>query len=253
MSTRLVAVISDVHFPYVHQPTWDAFRAWHKANKPDHLIMLGDMLDLAALSRFPQSIGTNQDVASEIRGFVKEANSLAKEAGQVSMIAGNHSDRWYKKIIEPIALQASGLVGLTLEEQCRFMGLEKKIKWHVESLEWRGLQVGKVIFRHGDKQTGKFGSASPARSALVRTLGRSQVFGHFHRIELCAMGTSRGTEYAVANGHMSADHSYSLENTWARGFTVFEHDVKSGFLHPYPIIIENGRFVWGRKVYSGAG
>ena len=244
------AFVSDTHWPHIHQPSWDAFSAWAKDTKPHGVVIGGDFLDFAALSRYAQEPGAKQTVADDIRQFVGEANRLLRYTTHVHVIEGNHDARWYKKILEPIAQHLPGLVGMSLHEQCTFSGLDRRIKWHIESLEWRGLQLGNMILRHGDKQTPRFGSANPARAALVRTLGRSQVFGHTHQVGLVAMGTHADVSVSVANGHMSADHSYSLENNWVRGFTILEHDKDAGFVHPYPVVIRDGRFAWRGRVFG---
>lgn len=245
--TELVAIVSDVHFPHTHWPSWRAFKQWARHNRPDQIVMAGDMLDFAALSRYPQEVGAAQDVASEIKVFVRESNSILPFTRRLTNITGNHDERWFCQVIEPIAVQAGGLRGLDLETQCRHFGLNKRIEWHQEGLAWRGLQIAQVTVRHGHKQGSRFGSATPARSALVRTLGTTQGFGHTHRLEVTFMGE----RFAFSNGHLSADHSYSLENNWTRGFTILEVDRRKNFAHPYPVMIRDGRFAWGRRVYAG--
>jgi len=66
----------------------------------------------------------------------------------------------------------------------------------------------------------------------------------------CEDLVSAARVFVVANGHMSADHSYSLENNWVRGFTVLEHDVTAGFVHPYPVVVRDGRFAWRGRVFG---
>jgi hypothetical protein len=68
---------------------------------------------------------------------------------------------------------------------------------------------------------------------------------------MVAFGTHRGTEVAIANGHMEDDVEYVLEAGWTRGFTVIEVDKKTNFAHPYPVIVEKGRFAFGGKIYDG--
>jgi predicted phosphodiesterase len=243
---------SDQHWPNIHEPTWRVFKKWLADEEVDEVIIGGDFLDFASLSRYSQEVGQKQAVLDDIKEFVREANALLQHCKSVIILEGNHDGgRWYKKILEPIALQIPGLVGLTLQEQCRFQGLHKSIKWRNEGLEWRGHMVGNMIARHGDKQSPRFGSANPARAALVRTLGRSQIFGHTHQSGMVAMGTHRGTCVSVANPHMSDEHSYSLENNWVRGWTLIEVDTATKFAHPYPIIVEDGRLAWRGKLYVG--
>ena len=247
----LAAVVSDLHFPFIHRPTWRAFKQWHAHVKPDITVILGDFLDFASMSRYPAETGQSQDVVVEIQQFVKEANTLARECGRLVVVGGNHDEeRWYRKIIEPIALQFPGMKGLGLHDQCLAHGLLHSVEWYIEGLHWRGFKVGNMILRHGHKQGSRFGSTNLTRAALTRTLGQSQMFGHHHRVELTALGTATGTRLAVANGHMTTDHGYSLENNWVRGFTILEVEPQKGFTHAYPVVIEGGRFAWGGKLYG---
>lgn len=247
-----IAIVSDVHFPAHDEAAWGAFRAWHKHTKPHHTVILGDAVDFAQLSKYPQGAKTESRVLPEIKIFVREANALRKECGRMTFCEGNHDDRWNKHILEPIAKHIDGLLGLTFREQCYFQGLDKTIAWHKSTASEPGITIGNMILRHGDKVTPRFGATSPARNALIRSAYRSQVIGHTHRIEMVAVGTHRGTEIAVANGHFQklASAEYCHEPNWVHGFTVLEHDVDAGFVHPYPVVIRNGRFAWRGRVFG---
>jgi len=192
-------------------------------------------------------------VIPEIREWVSVANSLATECEKMSVVEGNHEFRWARKVLEPVALQLPGAIGLTLKEQCYMQGLDGSIQWHTEGLGWRGLRVGQFILRHGHKQSGRFGGgANVARAALQKSLGKSQVFGHYHQVQLIAHGTDHlGTSIAIANGHMEDAVEFSLENNWTRGFTILELDESRDWCTPYPVIVEKGRFSWHGKIYDG--
>lgn len=243
-------VASDIHWPHVHQPTWDAMLELIDDVRFDAIILAGDLFDFVQLGRYAQPKGQDQSVIEDIKLFVAEVNALAKKCGKIVIISGNHDSRWDTKFLEPVALHMKGLKGFSLQEQCVAQGLTKKHEWIVESHATPGYVIGDMLIHHGHRRGGKFGSANLARSALTRTLGRSQLHGHSHRIEMMALGTHRGTCVAVANGHMSNDHEYSLENQWSRGFTILEHNPVNGFTHPYPIICEAGSFAWGGKLYG---
>jgi predicted phosphodiesterase len=254
MAVKLIAVVSDVHFPDHDPKSWGAFRKWHRDHRPDRTVLLGDMLDMAALSRYPQGVGSNPQVLPELKMFVREANALADEAKLVTMITGNHEARAYKAIIEPIAAHIDGLVGFTLQEQCRLLGLQKRIEWFEESAKWRGLQVGQFLLTHGDKQSSRFGAANPARTALVKSYGQSSVRGHAHTSQLVAVRTGRGTvEVAVQGGHMQSLDAvdYNLSNEWTHSFTVLLLDTETNRATANLVIVDGGRFCYGRKVYAG--
>lgn len=244
-------VISDVHFPHTHAPTWNAFKKFHAFYRPDVTVFLGDFIDLESMSSFAPTAKTKMPVIDEIAMFVKQASDLQKHTRRLVIVEGNHEHRWARRILEPLALQLAGCIGLTLKEQCKMQGL-RGAEWYVENSRFDGFAIGHIKARHGHKQSGRFGGGKHlARAALEKTMGKSQIFGHHHQIQMVALGTHRGTEIAIANGHMEDDVEYVLEPGWARGFTVLEVDKQSGFAHPYPVIVEGGRFVFGGKVYDG--
>lgn len=252
-TAKTIAVISDLHFPHVHRPTWKAFRRWHAIQRPATTVVLGDFLDLASLSSFTQDPNEPQQIIPQVKEWVNVANSLRNECGKLIIVEGNHEWRVAKKVLEPVAFQMLGAIGLTLREQCYLQGLHKAVEWHTESLDWKGLKMGQFLLRHGHKQSSRFGGgANVARSALQKSLGKSQVFGHYHQIQMIAHGTDHlGTSIAIANGHMEDNVEFSLENNWARGFTVLELDEERDWCSPYPVIIEKGRFAWKGQIYDG--
>lgn len=204
------------------------------------------------MSSFSPDPSQSLQVIPEIREWVSVANSLKKECKRLVIVEGNHEHRFARKILEPVALQMPGAIGLTLREQCHAQGLYKSVEWHVESLSWRGLEIGQFLLRHGHKQSSRFGGgANVARAALQKSLGRSQIFGHYHQVQMVAHGTHSGTSVAVANGHMEGPVEFNLDNNWTRGFTILEMDLDRGWCSPYPVIIENGRFCYGGRLYDG--
>ena len=252
-ATSLVVVISDIHVPHQHRPTWRAFRQWHTDHRPDLLVVLGDFFDLNEMKSFAPEVGERTSVLPGLAEGVAELNALASEAGRTVFVEGNHEHRWYRRVIEPIALQCGGLVGLNLGDQCKAQGLDPNIEWRAESRAWRGLEVGQFLLRHGHRQSGRFGGGiHVARNALIKSMGRSQIFGHHHVIQMACHGTPRGACVAIANGHMEAEVEFALETPWSRGFTVLELDNETNRATPYPVLIEDGRFVWRGRVYDGA-
>lgn len=43
---------------------------------------------------------------------------------------------------------------------------------------------------------------------------------------------------------------YTHEPNWTHGFTVLYHDIDSGIVQPYPVVIQNGRFIWGGTLFK---
>jgi len=249
VKSRLCAVVSDVHFPSEHKQAWGAFVQWASDWRPAEIVVNGDVVDLEALSRYAKRASTPKDVIDEIKIAARELSKLAGYAGIVTVVEGNHDDRW-GRIVGEFAQHLEGAIGLTLEEQMRFQGLDSRVRWVREDVHNKGTKLGPFRVRHGHKQCGPFGAKHVAAGLLTRTIGTSQIVGHHHRAQLMCK-TSEGTQImAIANPHLSADHEYATDPDWQRGFTIVECFGESATAYPVVMTID-GSFAWGGTVYGG--
>lgn len=252
-NSKVVAVVSDIHFDLHHGPTWRAFRLWHQRTKPHRTVVLGDFLDLGMMSKYTQGMDDPTAAIPQIKAFVAEANALAKECRELVVVEGNHDERWTKLVLGAVPSIFRGALGLTLEEQCRAQGLSKRVKWLREDTVNKGLQCGPFVLRHGHNQSGRFGGGKHlAANRIMRSLGQSEVFGHHHRLQMFCQ-TSRGrTAVAVSNPCMTGDHEYLKDPDWQRGFTVLElYGPDNAYGTAHPILVQDGVFAFGGVVYDG--
>jgi predicted phosphodiesterase len=252
--SEVVAIISDIHFDLHDVPTWNAFRKWHKKARPKKTIILGDFLDLGMISRYAIGKKNPLFVVPQIKCFVKEANELAKECGELIVVEGNHDERWAKYILGTVPFALRDTIGLTLKEQCIAQGLTKKVTWLQEDTKFKGLQCGPYLLRHGHNQARGFGGGGKhlAANHIDKSLGDNEIFGHHHRAQLHCK-TARGkTAIAVANPCMTGDHDYDVDPNWQRGFTILElYGADNKFATPHLIIVQNGHFAYNGVVYDG--
>jgi predicted phosphodiesterase len=249
----VVAIVSDIHFDLHDESSWRAFRKWHAATRPAKTVILGDFIDLGMLSRYIQEPDAPPHAIPQIKMFVREANALAKEAKEVIVVEGNHDERWAKTICGPVAAAFKGALGLTLQDQCRFQGLDKAVKWVREDTINRGVKCGPFVLRHGHNQQGRFGGGKHlAANRLNRTMGVSEVFGHHHKAQVFCQTALGRTAVAIANPCMTADHEYNKDADWQRGFTILElYGPDKCFASPYVVIMNEGHFAYNGKVYDG--
>ena len=251
--SELIAIVSDIHFD-LHCPyTWAAFRAWHSVWKPARTVILGDFLDLGMLSRYVQGSTDPIRVIPQIKTFVRECNALAREAGEVLVVEGNHDERW-ARLFEGKGGALLGALGLTLEDQCRAHGLNESVGWFIETVDTPSVSIGNFIARHGHRQAGRFGAGlHVAANALRKYRGGSVVFGHHHRAQMFCHTSGGRTDFAIANPCMTIDHEYSPDADWQRGFTILEHWKKGREVEvtPHVIVSNAGAFSWAGKVYDG--
>jgi len=250
---KVVAIVSDIHFDQHDEPSWQAFRKWHKANATHKTVILGDFLDLGMMSRYVQGMNDPLFAIPQIQMFVKEANELLAETDELIVVEGNHDERWAKLVLGTVPHVFRGALGLTLYEQCIAQGMSKSIKWVKEDTVNKGLQCGPFVLRHGHNQGSRFGGGKNlANNALDRSMGVNEVFGHHHQLQMVCR-TARGrTAVAIANPSMTGHHEYNKDPSWQNGFTLLElygHDNME--CTPHPILIQSGRFSFGGVLYDG--
>jgi predicted phosphodiesterase len=248
----VVAVLSDVHLPHPHAPSFGAARAWIRANSPDWVILNGDIMDMCAAGRFERGKNDPVHLLDEIEQFVAIANEMVRETDRLTFVEGNHEKRWDRLIggANPAALK--GIVGLSLHEVCVAHGLSKRVEWYREKVGNAGLRVGSCIVRHGDKQAGRFGSINPATTRLNKSMGVSEVVGHHHVAALATRHAHGRSAFCVANPCLAEMQEYAgSDTTWAHGFTILEVDDRD-ITTPHLVLITDGRFARGGVVYGGA-
>lgn len=253
MKSLRVAIVSDIHFDLHDVPTWNAFRQWHSDVQPDKTVILGDFVDIGMMSRWSQGSNDPLFVIPQIKCFVKEANALAEETGELIIVEGNHDERWARYINgdKPYVLQDA--LGLTLKDQCHAQGLTENLSWIREDTEVKGIECGPFVLRHGHNQAGRFGGGKHlAANRISKSLGQCEVFGHHHRGQLYAQTAHGKTAIAIANPCMTGDHEYSKDPDWQRGFTILEvFGKKNEYATPYVVIMNEGKFAWNGTVYDG--
>lgn len=251
--SRIVAIVSDIHFDLHDKAVWRAFRKWHTNVRPFQTIMLGDVVDLGMLSRFAPGENDPTNAIDQIKVFVQEANALVRECGSLLVMEGNHDERFEKitKGANPTLLK--GAKGLGFSDQCYAQGLSRSVQFLRESTRFLGTHVGQFLLRHGHKQSNKFGAAKYlAGNHLDKSMGQSEVFGHHHRLDLAVRSAFGRTAVAIANPCMVVDQEYHLNPGWSRGFTILELDAPNyKRATPHPILMENGVFSWGGITYDG--
>jgi metallophosphoesterase superfamily enzyme len=252
--SRATFLFSDVHFDVHDRALWAAAVACVREVRPHRVIFPGDMLDFGMLSAYVQGAQDPTQAIPQIQCFVEAVNSLVEYAGGVVIIEGNHDERW-AKIFTGKALALLGAKGLTLEDQCRAWGLDRRVSWRVESKDLDStVRVGSVRIRHGHKQAGRFGGGvNPAMTTLRKYRRGSVVVGHHHRAQIDYHTSDGVTDWCMAMPCMTVDHDYAPDPNWQRGFAVIHVWGPEGAEHTAPQIVlaHNGAFVYDGRVYDG--
>lgn len=171
----------DLHAPLHHEKAWELFLAVAQELQPEGITLLGDVLDLAMISRFVRKpsavrqLQTDLDWARE--NVFARINAVAPNAVK-TFVPGNHEgERWERYLYE----RCPEIAELRCLAMPALLGLDE-LGWCYEP-DGYDLIPGVLTVTHGDRHTNTLGggSAMSARKEMLDT-GLSGVSGHTHRL-----------------------------------------------------------------------
>ncbi|MEU4580006.1 metallophosphoesterase [Nonomuraea sp. NPDC023979] len=253
---KRIVVYPDAQIPYHNARQVQALHSYIHATKPDAVLIIGDFMDFPTPSRW--SKGT----AAEFQGDVFRDVEIGKRtlgdlrrgySGPVQFIEGNHDERprVYLSQYAP-ALAASKAFNIDVLLDFGGHGVELVDAFHPIAPGW--------IATHGHK--GFSLSGIPGRTALnaAKTIGKSVVIGHVHKLALCPDTTGyqgrTNTLWGVEAGHVMDTRpgrtpAYLKRGAanWQSGFVVLHIDGRRvrPELHP---MSPDGSFIADGKVWN---
>jgi predicted phosphodiesterase len=214
-----VFLLSDVHIPYHSIDALTAAFDFAKKEKPDVVMLNGDIIDCFALSRYCKD-PKKRHFAGELAMFKEFFDILDKTFPNAKKVlkTGNHEDR-YEQFLWQKAGELEGVEEFSLENiiKARASGIEvikdKRI------INYNGLNI-----IHGHEfSNGFFSPVNVARGLFLRAK-TSAIQGHNHQ-------TSEHTESDM-NGKMTTTWSvgclcelhpaYAPINKWNHGFSIID-------------------------------
>jgi len=205
---KLTLCLPDIHFPD-HDP-----RALKKAlslvkiRKPDRVVLLGDVVDFSAISRFPKS-PRHTDFGRElqrVRPLLRQLYEALERVPRVDWLAGNHEER-LQKYLWRRAPELAEVGELTVP---RLLEMPAGWRYHPPRAY---LSVHGVLVFHGFKW---------ASNTCTHNLGRygcSSIQGHSHRLAVYYRGLPGGRVIAAAEAGCLCrlDVPYAMLTDWAHG------------------------------------
>ena len=274
--SKRAVILSDIQIPFQDEKALEVALKILRDAKPDKVILLGDMLDLAPYSKFVQepewALGVQQSI-NRAHQLLATLRKLCPSA-EIAVLEGNHDQRL------PRDMKVNSTKSLRLKRA------DQLDKWPVMSvpyltamdsldIEWVGgypanrywindnLQV-----RHGQRVTSA-GSTAKLVSDDERV---STIFGHVHRIEthMKTVQTRTGgkTSGAYSIGCLckidgsvpSTKSGYDLDGNpienyenWQSGFAVVEYEDGDSVFHVQTVYINNFRdyrAMWNGRIYE---
>lgn len=189
---RTIAVFADHHVPFQDKALHQAALRWLKDHKPDEALILGDLLDLAEVSRHrkrPEFATQLNDTVDAGYGLLRDYVT-ASPSTSFTMLAGNHEDRIRNAVLENLTAlhgvrraktdddpDPEGVLSIPHLLRLGNLGIE----YAAADGEYHRGQIvltDSLIARHG--WLSRPGAAASAH-ATVTALNFSCVVGHVHR------------------------------------------------------------------------
>jgi len=170
-----ILIISDIHIKYHDNDALRIALKYGYDNKCDTIILNGDIIDFAGISRFEKSL-LDRNIAYERNLVIMFLTKLREKFPKQKIIfkAGNHELR-LKKFIENNAEQLEGIQELEIEN---FL---KLYQFNVDYVDpYSIIKVGSLNIIHGHEILGS--GINVARMHLLKAFD-NVLFGHFHRTQ----------------------------------------------------------------------
>lgn len=229
-------VVPDAHVPFSDTR---AVEDWIKRHKPGRIVLLGDVLDLHAITEHRKNAAWADRLDRELKGGVRWLQNLRTIAGraEITYIKGNHEDRW-DRYIQSKAPALRNLKSMDLPE---VLGLaDLGIEWWDVAARRKGVRVpcgqGQVVHcYHGHELKGKYRGSLPLAYCLK--FGGNAHIGHTHQLKLSHASIGGKLLFAIEGGYLgnpkSAAFGYAGPNPdWRRAFAVYDAEATHS---PYPV------------------
>lgn len=243
-------VVSDLHYPDYHKPTWEAVMDFIRRNREriGGFVFLGDQFNFDSISHHNEGKPLYQPPESytrDIRAFEKNIltklePALPEKAPRVWML-GNH-ERWERDFIEKFPALAGAL------DHTQLLRLVER-GWQVVPLG--GIyKIGRLYLTHGDNFRGKY----PAARA-VEALCANVLMGHHHSPQQFTKTAFRPEDrwcgwVAPAACNLRPRYVGNNPTGWLNGFVVVEICPPRLDFSVHQLITLRGRVLFGGEWYG---
>lgn len=240
-----VLFIPDCHIPYHDHYAFDLMMKAARAFKPQHIIILGDFIDMYSVSAHDKNPARALKLEYEIGEAIKCLAEIQKLGAKNNVyIAGNHEDRLTRymmqkapelyermKIPDLLALRAHGFSYVAYKDD---------------------YQLGKLNMTHDTGKAGKY-----ANYQSMADYGRSTIIGHTHRMAYAVTGNADGDCHLGAMFGWLGDfkqvdymHKIKAKVDWAHGFGIGYYNPKNKYVYVVPVPIVKYTCVIEGKLYD---
>ncbi|HEY6019772.1 MAG TPA: metallophosphoesterase [Candidatus Paceibacterota bacterium] len=240
-TTELVAFVPDIHIPYQDHGLVDSCLNLISSLDPDRVVLLGDVLDFHAISRWNAGmdrLDNLQDEIDEAKGLLARIRERAQRA-DIHWTEGNHDER-LDKYIATEARALKSLRSLSMSEQLGLKDLE--ITYH----HGQGFRLRpEFLVKHGTMI--RKGAGASAKAECM-SAGISGISGHTHRLAPWRQDGYRSLQWNEAGTLSRLDPPYHPgAPDWRQGMCIGFFGKASWRVEE--VYVEGGRLVYGGRTF----
>jgi predicted phosphodiesterase len=234
-----VVVLPDIHFGEEDERAVNLVLKFLKDFKVDRIILLGDLLEMEAVSNWKRNSPDIKYLKDEFNLANKFLDDLGKFSDDIVYLMGNHENR-LKDYINNKAPELFGILDID-------SGLHLKERKNIQVIEY-GIPyiIGKKVFIHG------FYTTKDHALKTGQVLGKSVTTGHNHDFQSATVINLGSLILSTSCGCLCKLNKEFMKNrpsAWIHGFQI-NYFFDSGHFNEHNIIIHNYRFVWNDKLYK---
>jgi hypothetical protein len=247
--TELMLSISDTHATFLDPFTWHCFLRAIQHMEPEIVVLNGDILEGAEISRHPKIPGWSVPLQTEFdfaRTMFEQVRAVAPDA-EVWWMAGNHGLDRLASYLSQVAPALANLHSLRFDRLAGVDDLGVKLSMGGTIASPKGTEAdpeGTLFGGFYRVYHGRRVGVTPAKAELAAAQ-RSGQSGHTHRAQLHYATTEAGGATSWMSTPMGctdrAGRAYMTGTTtgWQTGFGVaWLHE--SGRVHQYPVVTSGG-------------
>lgn len=233
----VMMIASDCHYwPGVVTEAHQAFCRLAKKLKPQIVILNGDILDGARISRHSRIMWEKQpELKDEIHAVQDRCAEIERAAQGAKLLRtiGNHDSR-FENYLSGRVSEFEEMTGMTLLDYLPRWEASWLININPDTESWTAVRHRPVS-----------GGVHSAYNSTLKA-GIHYVHGHLHKLQVTPWSDYRGRRYGVDTGTMSEPYGPQFNYTeagpvnWASGFAVLTYN-KGRLLQPELCVVEHGK------------
>lgn len=248
---RKIIAIPDIQVPKHDHAALATALSIIRGEKPDEVILIGDVVDLQSVSRFAplnwteaaMTAAEELQAANEVLDVIDDA--IPKKARKI-YLEGNHDRRLELWFIQHAPRLGENFNGNNIVQQ---LSLDKR-KYQYIKVSQQPYRIGKVGFIHG-----WFTNIHHAKKTIEKG-GQNLIYGHCHDFSVFTGShlDKEAPRLAMSIGCLCDFRQVYLDSrpmNWMHGIGLFYIDDKTGRFWPYFCPIIKGEAVINGRRYKG--